>query len=346
MAGVLSHQIGGTTTSTLGDRRSLLDKVLILDGKETPFVSMVSKVGAGTPSSMVFEWPFDEEEPVQDLATVDGTPVSSVENAQAGYRVIANRFQYNRTAKGVSTLSEFQNQAGVKSKKGYARLKALRQLNYCLEALMLSEQEVQVGTGVLPNKTCAVGGWLVSTAIATSGYTVDTDILPNSSQVLTTATASTTASTLNGAMGATWERGGTKLGEAYQVFCGRLFKEQISTLTGYATGTNAYQSIRSYNADLTKKVLWQTIDTFQGDWGKAELVPSLFLAHPQLGGTSAKNSRYAYGLKMSTWEMLDGDLETEKELAYDGSGWQCEYKNLVGLRCLHPKANWAIKATS
>jgi hypothetical protein len=93
-------------------------------------------------------------------------------------------------------------------------------------------------------------------------------------------------------------------------------------------------------------VLWQTIDTFQGDWGKLELVPSLFLAHTALGGTAAKMSRFCYGLKMSTWEALDGNIESERELAYDGSGWSAEFKNLVGLRCLHPKANFAIKATS
>ena len=345
MPQLLATQVGGNTTSSYGDRRALLDKVLILDGKETPFVSTVKKTGIGTPSSLVDEWPFDLEEPVQDLATVDGDPAGSAENAQSDYVVVAGRLQFNRTVKGVSPLAEVQNQAGIKSKKAYARMKALRQLNYCQEALFLSEQDVQVGTASLPNKLRGVGGWL-ATSIATSGYSVGADFLPNSSQILSTATASTTADTLNGAMGATWERGGVKLGESYMGLCGRLFKQQISTLTGYASGTNAYRVTNNYNADLAARVLWQTIDTFQGDWDKLELVPSLFLAHTALGGTSAKMSRYCYGLKMSTFEALDGNIETEKELAYDGSGWSAEFKNLVGLRCLHPKANFAIKATS
>ena len=42
----------------------------------------------------------------------------------------------------------------------------------------------------------------------------------------------------------------------------------------------------------------------------------------------------------------DGPVRLRIDLAYDGSGWAAEFKNLVGLRCLHPKANFAIKATS
>lgn len=340
---VLVHQIGGNTTSTTGDQRSLTQMVQIVDGKATPFSVMVKKVGIPKPESMVHEWPLDLEEPIQDLAVTDGRPAGPAENAQESYTMLAGRLQLNRTVKGVSILSEYQNQAGIPNKKAYARMKALKQLGQSREALLLSPQEVQVGTGLLPNKLRGVGNWLV-TSQATSGYSIASDFLPDSSQIVTTATASVTAAVINGVMGATWARGGIGADESYWCLCGRLFKQQVSTLTGYASGTDTYQSSRSYNADLTKKILWQTIDTFIGDWGKAEFAPSLLLDHAVFGGS--QNSRYAYGLCVDAFELLEAGIEKEKELAYDGSGWQAEFKEVIGLRCKNPRKNWAIKSAS
>ena len=344
MAGVVVSQVGGNTTSTRGDQRALMDMVLIVDGKKTPFMSMVPK--GGYQDSMVYEWPLDLEEDVIDAATVDGTPVSDVGNAQSNYTVIANRMQFNRVAKGVSVLTEFQNQAGVSNKKAYARAKALRQLLYSAEAVMLSEQDVQVGTASVANKLRGVGNWLTAGAISTSGYAVGADFQPDSNQVVSTGTDSVTETTLNGVMAATWDRGGVEPEQAYVVLCGRLFKQRISSLTGFASGTNAYQNVRTYNADLSKKILWQTVDTFVGDFGKAELYPDQFMAHPAIGGTSPKNQRFAYGLNMSTWDVIDGKIPAVKDLAYDGSGEQTEFRNLLGLRCKAPLRNWAIKSTA
>lgn len=340
---------GGLLQSQItGSQRSLIDAVTLVNAKDLPFLAMVPK--GPSVDNLQYEWPLDQYEDAETNATEDGKDVGDFDNAQQDYTVVSNRIQWMRETAKVSYLAGFQNQAGISDGKGtakhiaYAYKKKLEKLSRDIEAALCSEQDVTVGSGAAANKLRGVGGWL-ATSISTSGYSVDADYLPDSNQVLSTATGSVTDTIINGAMGATWERGGGDKATPYIGLCGRLFKERVSSLTQYASGTNTYASVRTYNADLAKKVLWHTIDSFQGDYGLLELHISHWLAHPNVGGTSAKNTRFLYGLKMKTWDIVYLDRPTRMNLPDLGGGPRFAINAVIGLRCYDPKANFAIKST-
>jgi hypothetical protein len=343
MAGGLLQ--GGIT----GSQRSLIDSVTLVNAKALPFLSMVPK--GPSVNNLLYEWPLDEFEDADTNAVEDGKDVENFDNAQEQYATVANRIQWLRETAKVSYLAGFQNQAGVSDGKGtarhvaYAYKKKLEKLMRDMEAALCSEQDVTVGASAVANKLRGVGGWL-ATSIATAGYAVDARYLPDSNQILSTATNSITDAIMNGAMGATWDRGGTDRSTPYVGLCGRLFKERVSSLTQFASGTNTYAAVKTYNADLSKKVLWHTIDSFQGDYGLLELHPSHWLAHPNVGGTTAKNQRFVYGLNMKTWDLVYLDRPTRMNLPDLGGGPRFAINAVIGLRCYDPKANFAIKSTA
>ena len=341
---------GGLLQSQItGSQRSLIDSVTLVNAKALPFLAQVPK--GPSVNNLLYEWPLDQFEDAASNAVEDGKDVESFDNAQQDYTVVANRIQWFRQTAKVSYLSGFQNQAGISEGKGtakhiaYAYKKKLEKLMRDMEAALCSEQDVVVGAPGRANQLRGVGNWL-STSITTSGYAVDTKYLPDSNQILSTATNSVTDAILNGAMGATWDRGGNNREQPYIGLCGRLFKERMSSLTQFASGTNTYASVRTYNADLAKKVLWHTIDTFQGDYGLLELHPSHWIAHPNVGGSAARNQRYLYGLKMASWDLVYLDRPTRIDLPDTGGGPRFAINSVIGLRCYDPKANFAIKSTS
>lgn len=335
-AGVLLHQI-------TGQPREILDRVLITNAKNFPLMALIPK--GPVVDTVHYEWPLDTYEDAQDNAAVDGTDITDFDNAQDGYTIAANRMQWFRDRAMVGELAETEAQAGIKNKRGYAIKKKMEKLYRDIEAMLGSDNDVQVGTGAIPNKCRGIGKWL-STTLDTAGYALSTSFTPTSGQVITTATGSLAQTEIQSAMQETWERGNSEESDEWQLVCGSNLRARFSTFTAFASGTNTYATARTYNADLAKKVIWATIDRFEGDFGKLNLIPTHWNAHPNVGGTANANKARGYALKPSKWELIWKWMPKIKPLPDGGGGERFMVHSYMGLRCLHPGANFAFKGSS
>jgi hypothetical protein len=335
-AGVLLHQI-------TGQPREILDRVLITNAKKFPLMAIIPK--GPVVDTVHYEWPLDTYEDPTDNAAVDGTDITTFSNAQSNYSIVANRMQWFREKAMVGELAEVEAQAGIKNKRGYAIKKKMEKLYRDIEAMLGSDNDVQVGTGSVPNKCRGIGKWL-TTSLTTSGYAVGTDFTPTSDQLITTATGSLAQSEVQTALQKTWERGNADDSDEYQLVCGGNLRARFTTFTSFASGTNTYATARFYSAEMSKKVIWATIDRFEGDFGRINLIPSHWNAHANVGGSSAVNLARGYALKPSKWELIWKWMPKIKPLPDGGGGERFMVHSYMGLRCLHPGANFAFKGTS
>lgn len=335
-AGVLLHQI-------TGQPREILDRVLITNAKKFPLMAILPK--GPVVDTVHYEWPLDTYEDPTDNAAIDGTDIPDQDNAQSNYTIAANRMQWLRDRAMVGELAEVEAQAGIKNKRGYAIKKKMEKLYRDIEVMLGSDNDVQTGSGSQPNKCRGIGKWM-TTALATSGYALGTDFTPTAGQLNTTATASLAESDVQAILQETWLRGNAEDSDEYSLVCGANLRKRFTSFTQYASGTNTYATARFYSADLQKKVIWATIDRFEGDFGKVNLIPTHWNWHTSVGGTANGNLARGYGLKPSKWELIWKWMPKIKPLPDGGGGERFMVHAYVGLRALHPGANFAFKATS
>lgn len=335
-AGVLLHQI-------TGQPREIFDRVLIANAKKFPLLAFLRK--GPTVKTVHYEWPLDTFDEPEDNAAIDGTDITDFDNAQDGYTIAANRMQWSRDRAMVGELAETEEQAGIPNKRGYAVKKKMEKLYRDIEAALGSDNDVQTGSGSQANKCRGIGGWMTTT-ISTSGYTLGTDFTPNSSQIITTAAASIAESEIQSALQATWLRGNAGDNDEYTLILGATARRSFTGFTQFASGTNQYATARVYNVDLQKKVIMATVDRFQGDFGNVLLIPTHWNAHPNVGGTAAKNLGRGYGLKSQYWDIVWRWMPKIKPLPDQGGGERFMVHAYWGLRAYFPGGNFALKPTA
>lgn len=328
----------------LGSQRSILDRVIIRNAKKTPFTAMIGK--GPSVDNLLYEWPLDVYDDAKDNAVPEGKDVDAFDNQAASYTVLANRVQWLRRPWFVGKLAQqVQNQAGVPDKRAYQIKKALDHLMQDIEATLCSDNEVVVGSGLAANKLRAVGTW-ISSSISTAGYSVDSKFLPVAAQINSSALSGLTDDSLNTLMRETWQRGGVPTDSTYRLICGGTLRSAISGLNNIARSTNYYAPIRTYQVDASKKVVFATVDTFQGDFGVIDILPTHWNAHPNIGGSAAANLRRGYGINPEKWDIVWKQMPKNIDLPDLGGGPRGAVDAIIGLRCHDPAANFAIKATS
>lgn len=328
----------------LGAQRSILDRVVIRNGKKCPITAMIGK--GPSVDSMMYEWPVDVYSDAKDNAVPEGKDVEAFDNQAKDYAVIANRVQWLRRTWMVGKLAQdVQNQAGVANKRAYQVKKALDHLMYDIEATICSDNDVQAGSGANPDKCRGIGKWLSAT-LTTSGYSVDAKYLPAAAQIFSAALSGLNDDALNTLLRETWLRGGAPTDDTFKLVCGATTRATVSGLTNIARSTNYYAPVRTYSADLKGKVLYATVDSFQGDFGTIELLPTHWNAHPNVGGSSAANLRRGYGLNPEKWDIVWKQMPKNQDLPDLGGGPRGAIDAIIGLRAKDPAGNFAITSTT
>lgn len=336
---------GGLMVSqVLGSQRSLLDRVVIRNAKKMPMTALIKK--GPSVDNMMYEWPLDIYDDAKANAIAEGKDVDAFDNQAKNYVVIANRVQWVRRPWMVGKLAQdVQNQAGISDKRAYQVKKALDHLMQDIEAAICSDNDVVAGSGALPDQARAMGTW-ISSAITTSGYTVDSNYLPAAAQIFSSALSGLTDDSLNTLLRETWLRGGAPQDSAYKLVCGATLRATISGLNNIARSTNYYAPVRTYSVDASKKILYATIDTFQGDFGQIELLPTHWNAHANVGGSAAANLRRGYGINPEKWDIVWKQMPKNTDLPDLGGGPRGAVDAIIGLRCHDPAANFKISSTS
>ena len=117
----------------------------------------------------------------------------------------------------------------------------------------------------------------------------------------------------------------------YDALVGPTLKRAFTNLvfTTTASGTNQYQSVRTFNRDADASSYVSSVDVFEGDFGRIRLHPSLFL----------KNNFSGYIIPFDQVEIrYGGNVAQVTELTDNGGGPARLIEAVAGLCVYNPLA--------
>jgi hypothetical protein len=318
-----------------GKREDLANLIAMVDAKDTPFTSMAKK--GAQPGNTIFRWQADRL-PATTAPTpvVDGTDVDPatgttnfVNDGTTQFRVeLSNRIQIFRKAVRVSKLTEdVANIAGVRDELANNVSKAITLIKRDMEVAMCGNQAAQVDNGTVGYRTRGLDKWIVAAA---NIDTVDlpaaaSAFCPSASQISTVGTAALTETVVQDILTGIYSQTGQF--KDYDALVGPTLKRAFTNLvfTTTASGTNQYQSIRTFNRDADASSYVSSVDVFEGDFGRIRLHPSLFL----------KNNFSGYIIPFDMVEVrYGGNVAQVTELQDNGGGPARLVEAVAGL-CIH-----------
>ena len=322
-----------------GKREDLANLIAMVDAKDTPFTSMAKK--AAQPGNTIFRWQADRL-PSTSAPTpvVDGTDVDPnsgttnfVNDGTTQFRVeLSNRIQIFRKAVRVSKLTQdVAHIAGVKDELANNVSKAITLIKRDMEVAMCANQGAQVDNGTVGYRTRGLDKWIVAAA---SIDTVDlpaaaSAFCPAAAQISSVGTASLTESVVQDILTGIYSQTGQF--KDYDALVGPTLKRAFTNLvfTTTASGTNQYQSIRTFNRDADASSYVSSVDVFEGDFGRIRLHPSLFL----------KNNFSGYIIPFDQVEVrYGGNVAQVTELTDNGGGPARLIEAVAGLCIYNPLA--------
>lgn len=322
-----------------GKREDLANLIAMVDAKDTPFTSMAKK--GAQPGNTIFRWQADRL-PATTAPTpvVDGTDVDPntgttnfVNDGTTQFRVeLSNRIQIFRKAVRVSKLTQdVANIAGVRDELANNVSKAITLIKRDMEVAMCANQAAQVDNGTVGYRTRGLDKWIVAAA---NIDTVDlpaaaSAFCPSASQISAVGTAALTETVVQDILTGIYSQTGQF--KDYDALVGPTLKRAFTNLvfTTTASGTNQYQSIRTFNRDADASSYVSSVDVFEGDFGRIRLHPSLFL----------KNNFSGYIIPFDQVEVrYGGNVAQVTELTDNGGGPARLIEAVAGLCIYNPLA--------
>jgi len=325
--------------SQVGVREDLADRIYNIDAKDTPILSAVPK--GQELVNVAFDWQVDSYADPNTDGVVDGTDVSSTEDAAENRARIKGYCQHIRRTPKVSNMTEIQNVAGQGKGKEFASavLKKTVELKRAVECVLGSDQVSQEDNGTVPWQTRGLGNWILATA--QSHEPVPSAFRPPSASIDTTAMASFTTATLNAVLESQYGVVGSA--KSHMLVVGSTLKKTITTAVGYQpTVSNFTAILRSNRGD---EGAWENnIQSFTGDFGTYDIVLSNWLGFNN--STKAVDARRGYALDMDMLELRMNKPWKSTELPDLGGGRRGIVEVIFGLAVKNPKGLAAFKATS
>lgn len=322
-----------------GKREDLANLIAMVDAKDTPFTSMAKK--GAQPGNTIFRWQADRL-PATTAPTpvVDGTDVDPntgttnfVNDGTTQFRVeLSNRIQIFRKAVRVSKLTQdVANIAGVRDELANNVSKAITLIKRDMEVAMCANQGAQVDNGTVGYRTRGLDKWIVAAA---NIDTVDlpaaaSAFCPAASQISSVGTAALTETVVQDILTGIYSQTGQF--KDYDALVGPTLKRAFTNLvfTTNASGTNQYQSIRTFNREADASSYVSSVDVFEGDFGRIRLHPSLFL----------KNNFSGYIIPFDQVEVrYGGNVAQVTELTDNGGGPARLIEAVAGLCIYNPLA--------
>ena len=200
-----------------------------------------------------------------------------------------------------------------------------------MEVAMCSNQTAQVDNGTVGYRTRGLDKWIVTSA---NIDTVDlpaaaSAFCPAASQISTVGTAALTETVVQDILTGIYSQTGQF--KNYDAIVGPTLKRAFTNLvfTTNASGTNQYQSVRTFNREADASSYVSSVDVFQGDFGQIRLHPSLFL----------KNNFSGYIIPFDMLEVrYGGNVAQVSELTDNGGGPARLIEAVAGLCVYNPLA--------
>ena len=341
---LLQENQAGTVplASTSAVREDLADYIAIVDAKSTPFVSMAPK--GKDIGNMQFSWQVDNYGDPVLQGVVDGADVTVASAANP----VQNRIRLNnygqvfRRDLRIGFIAETQNVAGVTDELANGIAKTLVLIKRDMEAtFMCTNQAAQTEVGTSnPYLTGSLGNWLNSTNSSNIGACASGSLfLPASGAIDTTAAASFTEATAQNVLTAIYGNTGTF--RDYDCILGTTLKRAFTNLTASGTVTTANSntiaatSVRTFNQELGNDTFKNSIDLFEGDFGRLILHPTTFIGGKNGTALSAQATK-GYVIPMDMVEVRYAKLPQVKPLPDAGGGPARLVEAIAGLVVKNP----------
>ena len=325
-----------------GLREDLADVISIVDNKNTPVTSTARK-GADISNPGVFSWQADEyKEPSFD-GVLTNADVATFDDASSTRALLSGRAQKFRRSIKVDDFTQISDIAGIGKNKSFAHAvsKSLVELKRDIESAVCSDRDSQEQASTNPYRTRGLGSWIKSSA--QTDLPVPAAFRTPSGSINTTATGSLTETEVQAVLQSMYTVTGTM--NNMMLVCGPELKRAISNFTRFAGGTDnkAGLSIRTFTQSAESKKLVASIDSFHGDFGVLDIVPTLFNAKDQ---AEASQLRRGYVLSPDQIEIRFGRRPRFQELEDMGGGKRALVDAIAALVCMNPKGLAKFAATS
>ena len=331
----------GLVHPATGLREDLADVISVIDQKNTPVTSRI-KAGSDLTNGSVFSWQADSYNDPSFDGVLTNADVTTFDDPAKNRVLLSGRAQkFRRSIKVDDFAQNVDNVAGVGKKKEMARgvSRALIELKRDMESAFCSSNDSQEQSGINPYKTRGLGSWISSSA--QTDLPVPASFRTPSASINTTATASLTESDVAAVLQSVYEQTGTI--DTMDLVTGPNLKKRFSEFTRYSSGSNTALSTRQYTASLNDRTVISTVDTYIGDFGTINLVPTLFNAKD---AAAAVQSARGYLLNMDMLESRYGRRPRFQELEDQGGGPRGLVDAIAALVCWNPKGLGEFAATS
>jgi hypothetical protein len=325
-----------------GLREDLADVISIVDNKNTPVTSTARK-GADITNPGVFSWQASEyNEPSFD-GVLTNADVSTFDDASASRALLSGRAQKFRRSIKVDDFTQISDIAGIGKNKAFAHSvsKSLVELKRDIESAVCSDRDSQEQAGVNPYRTRGLGSWINNSA--QTDLSVPAAFRTPSASIEATGTATLTEAQVQTVLQSMYTVTGTM--NSMMLVCGPELKRAFTNFTRFAGGDNekAGLSIRTFTQSAESKKIVASIDSFHGDFGVLDIVPSLFLAKDQLPAVQLARG---YVLSSDMIELRYGRRPRFQELEDMGGGKRALVDAIAALVCMNPKGLAKFSAAS
>jgi hypothetical protein len=331
----------GLVHPATGLREDLADVISVIDQKNTPVTSRI-KAGSDLTNGSVFSWQADSYNDPSFDGVLTNADVTTFDDPAKNRVLLSGRAQkFRRSIKVDDFAQNVDNVAGVGKKKEMARgvSRALIELKRDMESAFCSSNDSQEQSGINPYKTRGLGSWISNSA--QTDLPVPASFRTPSASINTTATSSLTESDVAAVLQSVYEQTGTI--DTMDLVTGPNLKKRFSEFTRYSSGSNTALSTRQYTASLNDRTVISTVDTYIGDFGTINLVPTLFNAKD---AAAAVQSARGYLLNMDMLESRYGRRPRFQELEDQGGGPRGLVDAIAALVCWNPKGLGKFAATS
>jgi hypothetical protein len=330
----------GLVHPAVGLKQDLAEVISVIDAKNTPVTSRI-KSGSDLVNGNVFSWQADAYNDPSFDGVLTNADVTTFDDPAKNRALLSGRAQkYRRSIKVDDFAQNVDVVAGVGKKKEMARgvSRSLVELKRDLESSFCSDAESQEQSGTAPYKTRGLGKWI---ATSQTDLPVPSAFRTPSASINTTATASLVESDVAAVLQSVYEQTGTI--DTMDLVTGPNLKKRFAEFTRYSSGSNTALSTRQYTASLNDRTVISTVDTYIGDFGTINLVPTLFNAKD---AAAAVSSARGYLLNMDMLEVRYGRRPRFQELEDQGGGPRGLVDAIAALVCWNPKGLGKFAATS
>lgn len=307
----------------VGKREDLADYIALVDARDCPLVSQIPK--GSKPGNTLMQWQADNMPAPQATGAVDGVDVTGYQNLNDGRALINNYIQVFQRAIRVSPLAvDVSVVAGLRNELSGMIAKGIRLMKRDMELTIGSDNEMQADNGTVPYLTRGLGKWIQNGAQTLNP--VPAAYRTPTGSIDSTVTASFSETVVQNVLTSIYNQTGQL--KSYDTVVGTSMKRAFSNLlyTTTASGTNQYQSIRTFTRSADSDTYSASVDVFNGDFGSLRLHASTFLPDAFRG----------YILDMDLLELRFTQMPAVTELPDAGGGPARLIKAVGGLVCKSP----------